>query len=348
MHLIPKTDGGRRPIGVLPSIVRIWERVRIPVIQEWRRQNSRNYDWASQGRSSEGAAWHQSLIDEAATANGLASASTLMDLAKAFEMISLHHVWAAGIRHGFPLDLLVLILEAFAFARTLVYQGSVSEPTLTLSAVLAGGGFAQVALYLVMIDPLDRVQAAYTIGLTLCLYVDVIGVHVVEHEETVATTLAACIDELIHMLEDDLGMKVSRRETWSGSGKAKTVVAVSSQALARRMTTSMRRLGIAIARKAKHLGIDFGPGARTRSTLNKNARWAANAARRARTIRLGRRLGKRAFGTGLKLAVMYGSTVAALGAGTITAMRRAAGRAISKSMGRSLTARLAVNQCDPG
>ena len=140
MHLIPKTDGGRRPIGVLPSIVRIWERVRKPVIQAWLEENSRNYDWASQGRSSEGAAWHQSLIDEAATANGLASASTLMDLAKAFEMISLHHVWAAGIRHGFPLDLLVLILEAFAFARTLVYQGSVSEPTLTLSAVLAGGG----------------------------------------------------------------------------------------------------------------------------------------------------------------------------------------------------------------
>ena len=170
----------------------------------------------------------------------------------------------------------------------------------------------------------------------------------VGHEEMVATTLAACTDDLIHMLEDDLDMKVSRRESWSKSGKAKTVVAVSSQALARRMTTSMKRLGIAIARKAKHLGIDFGPGARTRSSLNKRSRWAANAARRARTVRLGRRLGKRVFATGLKPAVMYGSTVAALGAGTITAMRRAAGRAISKSMGRSLTARLAVNQCDPG
>ena len=348
MHLIPKTDGGRRPIGVLPSIVRIWERIRKPVVQAWLKDHSRSYDWASQGRSSEGAVWHQSLIDEAATADGLASASTLMDLAKAFEMVSLQHVWAAGIRHGFPLDLLVLILEAFAFARNLVYQGSVSEPTLTLSAVLAGGGFAQVALYLVMIDPLDRIQAQCTIGLTLCLYVDDIGVHVVGHEDMVATTLAACTGELIHMLEDELGMKVSRRECWAKRGNAKTVVAVSSQALARRLSTSMRRLGVVIARKAKHLGVDFGPGARTRSTLSKKSRWAANAARRARTVRLGRRLGKRVFATGLKPAVLYGSTVAALGAGTITAMRRAAGRAIGKSRGRSLTARLAVNQCDPG
>ena len=28
IHLIPKNDGGRRPIGVLPSILRIWERAR--------------------------------------------------------------------------------------------------------------------------------------------------------------------------------------------------------------------------------------------------------------------------------------------------------------------------------
>ena len=30
IHLIPKTDGGRRPIGVLPTIVLIWENVRKP------------------------------------------------------------------------------------------------------------------------------------------------------------------------------------------------------------------------------------------------------------------------------------------------------------------------------
>ena len=231
--------------------------------------------------------------------------------------------------------------------RPLHSQGAISEPTLTLFAVLAEGGFAQVALLLVLIDPIDRIQVTYSVGVTVCLYVDDIGVHAIGHEEAVAVTITACTDDLIQCLEDDLDMKVSRRQQWSNTGKAKTMVAVSSYSLARRLATPMRRLGIQVTRKAKHLCIEFRPGARTRVTPT-SSRWAANAARRARTIRLGRRLGKRVFSTGLKPAVLYGASVAAMGRCNVTAMRRAAGKAIGKTRGRSLTARLAVNRCDPG
>ena len=162
-----------------------------------------------------------------------------------------------------------------------------------------------------------------------------------------AAIISTCTDDIIGRLEQDLGMKVSRRDTWAKTGKAKTVVAVSSSKLAQRLATPMRRLGALVVRKAKHLGIEFRPGARTRTTPS-SSRWVANSARRARTVRLGRRLGKRVFATGLKPAVMYGATVASLGRGNIVAMRRAAGKAIGKMQGRSLTARLAVNQCDPG
>ena len=155
IHLIPKNDGGRRPIGVLPSIVRIWERARKPLVQRWARGNSRPDDWATQGRSAEVAAWNQSVIDEAAAADGLDSATAFVDLAKAFERIRSEDVWRAGVRHGFPLHILRLALEAFAFARRLSFQGAVSDPTSTLSAVLAGGGFAQIALLLTLMDPLD-------------------------------------------------------------------------------------------------------------------------------------------------------------------------------------------------
>ena len=56
IHLIPKADGGRRPTGVLPTIVRVWERVRKNTVQNWLRQHARSYDWATQGRSAESAA----------------------------------------------------------------------------------------------------------------------------------------------------------------------------------------------------------------------------------------------------------------------------------------------------
>ena len=86
---------------------------------QWARQHARTYDWATQQRSSEATSWHQSLLDEAATADGAAPATTFMDLAKAFETVSLEHVWRAGLRHGFLIEVLKLLLEAFAFARRL-------------------------------------------------------------------------------------------------------------------------------------------------------------------------------------------------------------------------------------
>ena len=348
IHLILKSDGGRRPIGVLPTIVRVWERARKHIVQKWVRDHARTYDWATQGRSSESAVWHQALIDEAATADRLSSASTLTDLDKAFERVSLSLVWEAGVRHDFPLAILRLMLESFAFERRLTYQRAVSEPTHTLSAVLAGGGFAQVALLLVLLDPLDQVQAAYPLYLTVCLYVDDIAFHVVGNHIIVAAVLAAATDMLVRILEDDLSMKVSRRERWAIIGKSKSMVAVSCPKVKGKISTTMRRLGILVTQKAKHLGIEYGPGARTRAPSGAKSRWVSNAARRARVTRLGRRLGRHVFATGLKPALTYGSSVAALNQATFNGMRRAAGKSMGTMHGRSLTARLAINRCDPG
>ena len=229
--------------------MRIWERARKLVVQARSANNARSHDWAIAGKSVEGAAWHQSLLDEAATADGLVFGATFMDMAKAFERISLHHVWTAGLKHRFPVLILRLMLEAFAFARRISYTCAFSEPIDTISAVLAGGGLAQVALFLVLIDPMDRIQKVCDIGVTLCLYVGDIAVHVAGSPDVVAHTLTACIDELGVALEDDLGIKVSRREPWANTGKAKTVVAVSHQRLASRITTAMRRPGVVVTRK---------------------------------------------------------------------------------------------------
>ena len=66
--LIPKADGGRRPIGLLAAIVRVWERIRKPVVATWRKSVERPYNWAAKGRSPQAAAWHHSLRAEAAVA----------------------------------------------------------------------------------------------------------------------------------------------------------------------------------------------------------------------------------------------------------------------------------------
>ena len=261
-------------------------------------------------------------------------------------MVRLQDVWQAGCRYNFPLVLLRLLLEAFSFGRYLMYQGAVSSPTHTLSAILAGAGFAQVALLLVLMGPSDAIQGKYSVrGLTLCTYVDDIALQVAGTEAEAAGTIVEATCELVQWLEEGLLMKVSRREQWSSKGIAKTV-ATATPALLRRIRTSMRRLGIGAERKAKHLGILHGPGAKTKEGRGGESRWISGAARCARVKKLGRRLGVHVFSTGLKPAVLYGSSVAVPRLSTLKAMRRAAGRTIRRMKGRSLTARLTVNKCD--
>ena len=41
--LLPKPDGGLRPIGLFPTLFRIWMRCRRPTIKKWRKQHARGY-----------------------------------------------------------------------------------------------------------------------------------------------------------------------------------------------------------------------------------------------------------------------------------------------------------------
>ena len=44
MHFTPKPTGGRRPIAVLATVLRVWERVRKPLVREWIACNHKEYD----------------------------------------------------------------------------------------------------------------------------------------------------------------------------------------------------------------------------------------------------------------------------------------------------------------
>ena len=65
IHLIPKEAGGRRPIAIIASLVRIWVKCRRDEVREWKAQQQCDYDWMGQGRGAERAVWAQSVIEEA-------------------------------------------------------------------------------------------------------------------------------------------------------------------------------------------------------------------------------------------------------------------------------------------
>ena len=96
IHLIPKPTGGRRPIGIVTSLPRIWERVRKPALIQWRLQFVRDFNWMTAGRGAARAVWAQSVEEEAARYEGKKTTAVLIDLVKAFEQVDLGSVWAAG------------------------------------------------------------------------------------------------------------------------------------------------------------------------------------------------------------------------------------------------------------
>ena len=96
VHLIPKASGGRRPIGLLASLVRLWERARRPEVECWLGSCRREYNWMCKGKGAERSAWAQNICEEAALASGRATASVLLDLVKAFEQVVLGQVWNCG------------------------------------------------------------------------------------------------------------------------------------------------------------------------------------------------------------------------------------------------------------
>ena len=184
MAQIPKACGGKRPVGLLSGFVRVWEKARQPVVSQWRQKVSRDYNWAAKGRSPQAAVWKQAIMAEAAVARGQTSAATLLDLVKAFEMVRLELIWARGIELGFPALILRMVLETFAFTRRLFLHGAVADAVDTLSAILAGGGFATDAMPIVLIKPCDTLTRELS-DPDLCLFVDDLTIHVVGNENCV-------------------------------------------------------------------------------------------------------------------------------------------------------------------
>ena len=77
--LLPKPDGGLRPIGLCPSLVRVWMAVRMPVAQAWQAAHARPYFYPGTAKGADVATWKQAARAEMAAGIRAEYAIVLLD-----------------------------------------------------------------------------------------------------------------------------------------------------------------------------------------------------------------------------------------------------------------------------
>ena len=98
--LLPKPDGGNRPIGLFPSAIRLWMRARVKALRQWERENSRPGLYGSSGMGAAKAAWKSAWHAETTAAANGAYTQAMLDLVKAFESVPHHKLWAHAKTHN--------------------------------------------------------------------------------------------------------------------------------------------------------------------------------------------------------------------------------------------------------
>ena len=166
--LIPKGGGGLRPIGLLPTLVRLWARIRAGEVQQWEAENERSYFYGGRGK---GAAWKFAARAEAVRLQGAEYAAVLLDQDKAFDRVPHHHVVQAAREWGYPIAVLRLSLAAYRMDRVVGIGGVFSQTIRPFRGLAAGSVHATRELRALMIGVFDRVaRVSPSAGLTV--YVD--------------------------------------------------------------------------------------------------------------------------------------------------------------------------------
>ena len=317
--LLPKSSGGFRPIGIFPTLIRVWFRLRAPVIRAWERAHERPYFFAGCGKGADVALWLQAAHLESVALAKRASAASLVDLVKAFERVSHVALLDAALRWDYPIWILRLSLAAYRLARRISINGILSGALLALRGITAGSVFATTELRLLLLVALDDVAAAFP-ELPLHVYVDDMFLAVVGAPRHVCRVLTDATVLLVKGLTAAL-LEVSH---------TKSEGVASSPGLCRDLEHSMRKLGMKFSTSCKSLGGDVMASLQRRVPVQR----MRQAALRRRRSRLGRLRGSivntsRLFRTGINAAASWGAHVVGVSTTRLLQWRREVARGCS-------------------
>ena len=217
--LLPKSDGGRRPIGLFPTVIRLWMRVRRDAARAWELANSRPCLYGGEGMGAAQASWRVTFRAEAAALRGLEHAQALLDLVKCFEKVPHHVVWRAAKKHRYSLWILRLSLASYRLPRAVGVAGVFSRLITPCLSITAGSGFATTELRIILLDVVDDAHRLWP-SVNLTLFVDDLTVDAAGDALSVVSMVAGVTDHVVKHMQDDLLLEVSTKKSVVLAGRA--------------------------------------------------------------------------------------------------------------------------------
>ena len=120
--LIPKNVSSERPIAVMPTLIRWWEALRAPEVAKWQQKYRVVWD-ATDVRNAGAQQTVWEMLMDMERDNGKAieedqgAVASVLDMAKAFERVSLPVVWACATHFSFPRQILRVLCGYFEHQR---------------------------------------------------------------------------------------------------------------------------------------------------------------------------------------------------------------------------------------
>ncbi len=317
--LLPKPDGGRRPIGLLPGIIRLWMRARLNVARSWQTEHDRPYFYAGPGRGASAAAWRQAARAELAqTSRYLCFAGSYLDMVKAFERVP--HDWLVkqAAKHGYSLIVLRLSIQAYRLGRAVGINGVFSTLYWASRSITAGSVHATIELRVLLIEWLDEI--VYSFAITPTVYVDDTSFEAVGTERMVVSAVVGATNMFAGFMAA-MDLELSAK---------KNLCNASSTKIALEIVGNLKGVKVRVDGRIKSLGGALGAG-KLRNAMVQRKRLEQFKVRRDRFRKLRKSVGAArthmVLRTGGVAALTYGQSTMGVSNSMLLAQRRAVGAA---------------------
>ena len=313
--LLPKTDGGYRPIGLMPFLPRLWSRVRRRCARKWEEENARTWLYAGKAKGANVAAWKQAMAAEVAatTDNKVKYAQALLDLVKAFDRIPLWLLVREAIALGYPLRILRLSIAVYKLNRVVRIGSVVSHTVVALRGITAGSGFATAEMRLIMIRAIDAALKLFP-RVNPTLFVDDLAADMTAPANHLVEQLGGFIEHVAMFVKD----------TDQELSSTKSLCTASHKEVGVQLCERWAAKGISIIYKerVKALGAGLGAGVRRNMTVLRERYHSYR--RRIPKFRRLRKVGvdtARLVRTGIR-AMTYGSAITGVPDGLLRSQRQ--------------------------